>query len=306
MEHQQTSQPTAPEHHEKKRNWYKIVVFAALGVFLTAGLVFAGYYAGLQKNTPYPTITPAEQSNSVPSSEPTVQKGESFQDAGIPIKDTTVSFARVSGKTYLRYKGKIYGQDQQYTPEEIKLANENQYTWYGLLDIPVNTAGFDEVFSFKILPNNRDFVFVVRYDVPTAPDKFKQEIKAYYYNTSESVDKLTLLFSGVSPDLQNQNAYNYAKIDQISSSGKYVSFQMFGCWNCGGHQPEQMVYNLETKASKNIGKVSYFKWTTNGNYEYKEYIGIPCPTPEGAKEGEYMEAECPKDPSTLPLKTGQI
>ena len=61
---------------------------------------------------------------------------------------------------------------------------------------------------------------------------------------------------------------------------------MYGCTNCGDHKSETLLLNLETKEIKRLGKLSYFAWKENGNYEYYEYK-------------EYQEK-----PIDSPLKTG--
>lgn len=301
MEQQVPSQqpPTQPPHSGK--NWYKIGFVLLVVVLLGSAFVAGGYMLGnkqTQKETQASlSISPTTMTSS-PTSTPSTANGT---DTGIPMQENTVSFTRVGKNTYLQYRGKIYGEDEQFEPQQVTLPNEQKYTWYGLVDAPKNADHtlFDEVFSFKTIPNTRNFIFVMRYTLPPG-SKPAWSLPVYYYNQAAS-EKLSLVL----PPGSDVGTNSVPKISEISSDGDYVSFSMFPCWNCGGSHPETRVMNLKTAANKSIGKTSYFAWKTNGSYEYKEYVTKPCPTPTGNPE-EFMQGECSEDPKNLPLKTGQI
>lgn len=215
------------------------------------------------------------------------------------VKDITVSFAEINSKIYLRYKGKIYDQDKNFEPQLVTLQNSDSYDWHGVVDTDYNYTG-DEVFSFKVTPDNKSFIFVMRSDylgsggnTPKPGEKFYSIF--YYDNSKPSSYKVAndLFFSP-----SNSSKYIVPKIDQFSQDGKYASIDMFSCWNCVGHQQEKLLYNLKTGASKSIGKVSYFVWKDDGAYEYKDYVEIVCKTAGSSS--------CSEDPKNLLLKTAQF
>lgn len=279
------------------KNAFVTLIIIVLGtVLLVGGWLFAQSKVNSKQTS---QITPT-QSASTTTDNPATQTAGA--DSGIPLTKNTVSFTRDNNNVYLQYKGKIYEEDQNGQPQQATISLPNA-TWYGLVNTPEIATGFDEIFSFKTIPNTKNFVFVNRYDVPVSGGKVEQHVNTYYYDQSKPSEKVELLFSAIPTDTTNKDA-SYPIIGSISPDRKYVSFNMFSCWNCGGHQPETMVVNLQTKAVKRIGETSYFKWNENGNYEYKEYITTPCPTPTGTED--FMQVNCPVEPSTLPLKTGSI
>jgi hypothetical protein len=200
----------------------------------------------------------------------------------------------------MRYKGKVYESDEKFgEPTEVTL-NENDYTWHGLVNSPIQTPEStyytDGLFSFKQLPNT-DITFVMLWE---QPDRTIQSNIFYYENKTKKVSHPVT----ITPDQDHRTFF--PKVNTASSNGPYVTLDLFRCWGCdGGGYPQTLVLNGKTGVSKNIGQVVEFKWGKNGNYTYKEYVGIPCPTPTG-NPGEYQQQECPVDPTTLPLKTGQI
>lgn len=279
------------------------LIFLLIGILVLA-VAGGAYYLGRQttpkfSSTPVSTSQPAPQITSSPNID--------SKDTGIVVKSNTVSFASVGDKIILRYKGKFFEESKTAfeDPTEIKLGNEDSYSWYGLVDAPSyleeqirqrNGAGYNEIFSFKIFPDKKRFVFVMRWD-NYSPDPMKAglELPVYLYDPSKDPDKSTKILSFKDPSDQK---YNFPKIDQVSIDGKYISFNMFGCWNCGGHQPEKLLYQVDKGISKRIGKMIYFKWLESGNYEYKEYKEIECK--------ESGPGACSEDESKLPLKTGRF
>lgn len=274
-------------------------ILILVGILVIAGIAAGAYYLGRS------TIQTKPQ-NPIMTSSPVIFNVSEFQDSGITIKEYTVSFARVGDKTLLRYKGKIYDQDDQYgNPQEIKLNSVDNYQWYGLVDSPIMntqpTFAKDEFFSFKVFPDKRNFVFVMRWDrLPEErsgqPPKITQDFKVFFYDVTKG-SKVTDTLSFVWPE---DNGYPVPKIDKMSNDNRYVSFDMYGCWNCGGHQPEKLLLDVTTGISKRIGKVLEFEWQENGKYAYKEYIPKECPPGPGIDYG------CFEEPNNLPLKQGQF
>lgn len=290
---EEKSQHEHPEiaHSEPKKPQTNTLLLIIILFLLLIIVGFGAYFLGTQNTqdphpTPTQTTTPAISVTAIPS----------LTDTGIPIGEKTVSFTKANSTIYLRYKGKIYSEEAAHKndPSLTNLPNPNQYEWYGLVDapqIPDDLAGFDELFDFQILPNKNNFVFIMRWPV----DTIKTEYKMYLYDMNADT-KTSLLYT--STQGQNGNDYTVPRFKQISTDGQYIALNMFGCWNCGGHAPETMLFNITTKATKKIGKVSYFMWKDNGKYEYKEYKVIPC-----AIDGP---GECSQDPATLQLLTGSF
>ena len=139
----------------------------------------------------------------------------------------------------------------------------------------------DEVFGFKVAPDKKSFVFVMRW---------KNEFYLFYYTPFDKFRQSILVKKFPSGDP--------AKIKQFSADSKYLALDLFDCWNCGGHQPETMLVRLEDNELKNIGRTSFFNWLEDGKYEYKDYVVITC--------SQETMGECSEDPEKLPLKSGQF
>lgn len=288
---------------------YKKLFIGLMFLFVLVGITGGAYFMGKTQSTPVVTPTPTLQPTQTvisPSTIPSTQikispTSKVAKDENIvPIGASTVSFARVGDKTYLRYRGKIYDDSDQLNPHEVNLPNPDQYTWYGLVDAPsdisVGQFMFDEVFGFKIAPDTKSFAVVMRWGKEGGTISYY----LYYYSAFEKYQQ-SLLVNKFTPD--SGSLPNVPKIDQISPDGKYLSLHMYPCWNCGGSKTETLLVRLQDYDMKRIGKTSYFSWKNNGAYEYKEYVVIACPpTPTG----EWMGGECSEKPENLPLKTGQF
>lgn len=291
----------APEGHSGN-----LIKFILLTLVILIIIVISGGAYVLNKNS---------VGESLPSPMPTISsiKTPSITSAPIatpnsvvnnPIGENTVSFAMIDGKAILQYHGKFYDVDDSiYSPTPLTISNLNSYPWKGLVDRPESKDAYyiDEIFSFKSLPNKLGFVFVMRWETeqkntPTASNPSSGAIipnyKVFYYDAIKNKLFNSLTFE------PNSSQYSVPKIDKISSEGKFISFNMFGCWNCGGHKPETLLLNLETNISKRIGKIENFTWGENGNYTYKEYKVIDCAEPG--------PGQCNEDPTKLPLLRGQF
>ncbi|MBI2330324.1 hypothetical protein HYU94_02960 [Candidatus Daviesbacteria bacterium] len=234
-------------------------------------------------------------------------KGREFQNND----NYFVNFAQVDGEILLSYKGKIYSQE--YDPQTgntrvVDLKDPKQYQWEKLVESPIKSPVeqfiADELFDFKIFPNKKDFVFIMRWRPmgSTANSFENKNFNVFYYDhlIKKVIGPLELI-------LKDGTEYNgVPKVDQISNDGKSMSFNMYVCWNCGGDFPQKLVFNITNKQAMNIGKVAYFKWKDNGMYEYKDYIGITCPIPTPGGPREYLQSACFEEPKNLPLKSGQF
>ena len=271
----------------------------------------ASYYYAASK---YLAAQSAQSANSeLTKTQPTVAKKDNDKNEGKNLSitrtitapsDKAVSFAEINGTLYLKYRDQIFNDSDQMIMPTVTIQDSNQYKWQPLVEAPdyVNkdgTSGYDELFSFKIAPDKKHFMFVMRWSDDTS-ETSTMHYEVYNYNPDlsgsvpqDNVKKLNLFPSGIPTD---DNAQLVPKIETFDKSGDYVAFDMFGCWNCGGHKPEKLLMRLSDGATKNIGKISYFTWKENGNYDYKDYVVITC-TEEGP-------GECSEDPATLPLKEG--
>lgn len=266
-------------------------------LILIGGVGFFTYNLGQknQENITKSAKTPTTVSTNNQEVTPTI---EISKDLGIKINENTLSYAKPGEKIVLKYRNKIYDDSNQLSMEGKDLNDTSSYNWVGIIDTPSDVSAgefmLDEVFGFMPTSDNNKFAFVMRWGVKTG-DSVKTSYYVYYYDLLKKADKLTLVKKF---DESSEGSYKVAKLDKFDKTGKYLSLNMYGCWNCGGHKPETMLVNLETMKMENIGKTSYFIWKENGAYEFKEYKVIPC-------DGESM-GECSEKPENLPLKTGQF
>lgn len=307
----QTDKVQNPVSEKYSSTLYKKLFFGLLAVLILFAIGSGAYYFG-QNQSKKTEITPTL--SALPSVYPTVNNRQELEatpsvsistkdESVVPVGTNTVSFARVGNTTYLRYRGKVYDDANQNEPHEVSLPNLDQYTWYGLADapsfVPQGELIFDELFGFKIAPDKKSFAFIMRW----GDKNISSNSISYYLYFYSPFDKTrqTILVKKYTPD--GFISYNVPKIDQFSPDSKYLSLNMYPCWNCGGSKPETLLVRIKDSESKNIGKTSYFIWKTNGAYEYKEYKVIACPpTPTG----EWMGGECSEKPENLPLKSSQF
>jgi len=314
-------QPQPPENQIeiKKKNWIRITLFVLLGLALLVGAFYAGVKFSANKQPPNLTTNPTEnQAPPTQSTSPTIPETNS-------LGKTTISFSNANGEIYLKseitlidpiveYPNSklrtiinIYSQDDRYEPHELTGLNPNDYKWITLAtEVIDNNADdksilvSDRLFSFKKIPNTDNFLFVVEWmrsgNKSTAgswsPTKFERVLYMYDKNRVGQELKKIMTFNDKS------FKYSFPKIGSFSPEGRFVSLDLFGCWNCGGHKPEKLLLDSQSFTTKNIGKVSQFSWTSNGNYEYKDYVVIACKEPQ--------PGECAQDTNTLPLKTGKM
>src|SRR3989344_152871 len=300
-----------------------ITVVLIILVFLLCGM--AGYFVGRsvnrpssqemnrgQNNTPLPSavVQPSQPMTIVNTlGQTTYSYLENQNDIYIkttivlnnPIAEYPNSKLRTITRTFTQQA------DQTYEPTEVKEANVPSGSWIELIkepiDNPTNAGSIlvsDGLFSFKKVPNTSNFIFsieLMRSAGQAGGGSWaltKIERVLYLYNKNSSSEKL----KKVQVFDKDNFRYSFPKIDEFSSDERYVSIKLFVCWGCGGHAPETYLLDTQTLKTKNLGRVSYFEWQTNGSYGYKDYIVIECLEPS--------PGECSQDPNTLPLKTGSI
>ena len=273
-----------------------------------------------------PTTEPAPKPSVIEPTEKAESPSPIEEETQQPnlLGKTTISFSTIQDEIYLKTEmdlndailefpnsdlrtiSKIYSYDDKYEPSEVVDGDFSNNQWINLLTLPIENTEEDKsilvddrLFSFKKIPNTDNFLFVVelrRSGSMTATEWSPRvsERVLYLYDqeqTGNEVKKIAVLDD-------NSDQYSFPKIDSFDSSNKFVSFDAFGCWNCGGHQPEKLLLDLQAFDIENIGNVSDFVWGTNGNYKYKEYVVIDCDDPG--------PGECSEDPESLEFRTGSI
>jgi hypothetical protein len=201
---------------------------------------------------------------------------------------------------------KVYSYDESYEPKELTNIDPTKYTWTSLIDEGINDSVgakkiliWDRLFSFKKVPGSASFIFVMDWDRSIEQDKgssspYKVGREIFYFDKTSGAGKLNRIVKFTN----DTTKMSYPKIDTFSQDNRYISLSLFGCWNCGGHQPETLLLDLKTLNMKNIGVVDQFAWKQNGAYQYKDYVLVDCEEPQ--------PGVCTQDPNTLPLKTGQL
>jgi hypothetical protein len=270
-------QAVIPPIEEKRTSILKTVLFSSLGIFLAVGLLSFGFFLGSNQTTPsQPLQTQKNYISTRP--EPSILPA---------ITKNTVSMAIKNNILYLRYQDTLFQEGPTGSAVTTENISQEMFSWSKLVDVPViMSTGQNDILSIKKLSNN-NILFVVRSNKPAG-----WKLNVFYYEAINN--KISNPFSF---DWPNDKEKPVPIVGQVSPDEKYVSFNMHGCWNCGGGIPDTMVVNLGTFTSKRIGQTQYFAWKENGEYEYKEFKTIPCEL-----EGPGI---CPYDTS-VPLQTGNI
>jgi hypothetical protein len=230
-----------------------IVVTLAIGALIGAGVLATR----LAKNT--------RQTVSSPTPEAVVDEMPDF--AGITISENTITIAKVHGKYCLGYKGKVYlpQEADSYEPKLTVPDDPNAIPWKGLVDPPTDVVdtqnSHNEVFSFKAYPDSSGFVFIMRWP-KAGGERFEM------FNFSNNTLSPVMTFDPTLKEL----AYRVPKIYQLSPNGQLAALNMFDCWECEREYPQTLLVNVISRQNKVLGQTSYFKWVSNGDYEYKDYI----------------------------------
>lgn len=220
----------------------------------------------------------------------------------VNLIDSKVEFPNSKERTLT----KVYSYDESFEPKELTNIDLAKYKWINLIEEGINDSVgskniliSDRLFSFKKVPDSTSFVFVVEWDRSAGQNQgswspYEAGRELFYYDRSNGLGKL----NKIAAFTNDKAKMTYPKIDTFSQDSRYVSLQLFGCWNCGGHQPETLLLDLKTLKTKNIGKVVQFSWGQNGGYQYKDYVVVACKEPQ--------PGECTQDQNILPVKTGQF
>lgn len=306
--------------NQKGLSFLLILIAGVVILILIGGAFYFGKQSSLQNNQNTASLN--ETSNLVMSStEPSVEK--TIKNT---VAETIISYGEKGDDTYLKMDLLSYGpkvqhisanvtdspknytwvyrqDDQGLDPVEVKDFDVNSVSWKEIIKKPVEDLAdvqkfliYDRIFSFKKIPNSGDVLFVMEWSRSQSkgvasiwqPPEISRIL--YQYTRGNSQPKQHLRFD------ESPTDYSYPKIKSFNSNSSLVEIPLFSCWNCGGHMPETMLFNLKDGTSKKIGQVIEFKWTGENSYSYKDYIKIEC-----AREGP---GSCSKDPAALPLKSG--
>ena len=260
------------------------IILVVLALFFLLGGVFLVFY--------FSNANPSNNSStpSLVASQSAVQNVAS-NSAGSTSSATLgekVYFVKKDGLLYFKIGDRFYTEDGNPMPQ----FDPNTLVWQPLLDIPkdTTTTAFNEAFSFKSIPGSDNFFIIFRWEKELSSDRVFWEFPVYFFNSQSK--KLSLLFktdTKADSVVFGSSTYRIPRIDQISKDGNYVSFNMFQCWNCGGHTPEYLAFDVKNKASKKLGFVSDFSWLDNGQFQYKIPKEIPCPETEGMSPDKCFE-----------------
>ena len=152
--------PQAPQVMEPIRPKKPSVLKPFFILIILLAVLGGAVYAGFMLFDRYKGALPKHQGQEQETSEHTVETFPEFP--AIPIAENTVAFTKVDNKFCLRYKGKIYLEQESgsYDPRLVPSDTPaGDYPWYGLVDIPEES----EVFSFKATPSNKSFIFTIIY-----------------------------------------------------------------------------------------------------------------------------------------------
>lgn len=141
--------------------------------------------------------------------------------------------------------------------------------------------------EFKFLAQNSPEGHVPHFVVPFVYNK----------NTNQIED----ISTGQIPGFDDFSfSFRFPLPKSISKNNRYVAFESYQCWNCGGHIPETRIYDVERRVFKNLGRVLDFEWLEGSSYQYKEFISQEC---QGEDVGSGI---CYTDPEKLPYKKGVL
>jgi len=217
---------------------------------------------------------------------------------GEDIKQNTISFTTIQGKVFLRYKGTFYDiDDAMNNPIKVSVTNEKKLSWVGITDGPEKSdqVAFDEIFSFKRVPNSNDFLFVLRFDSwLAASESAGQTIQLFQYSLAKDPHVISYQPFVAKPE---NTDFVFPKITSFSTDSKKVAISLFTCWNCQNTSHKILLLNLNSHATKIIGPIGSFLWNSKEMYTYQDKPSRPC--------DQFSEEGC-EELKKLPLKQGSF
>ncbi len=296
-----------PLYPKKPFNLYRFLFFFLLFLILIGVVAGLSYYFGMTEGSRFfgfrfgfqKILSPPTDTKSTPPVEISpivVAEGTEFDL--VQPGENTISFARHEGKIVLLYRGKIYTEGKLEEPVDMTTALVN-YRFIGLLDAPEwVTPGApmaDEVFDLKSIPGTDEFVFIMRWGKNlegggTSPEDIYH---LYHYRNRDAYEAHQVkVFSFA---LENNKPF-VPRLTSFSKDAAFAELKMFPCWNCGGGIPDTGLLNLDSSEYKNIGPTSFFEWTENGSYNFKDIKEIEC-------SPEIQMGPCLEKPENLPMQS---
>lgn len=206
----------------------------------------------------------------------------------------------INGNVILKYRDQYFSESIDYPPIKLQSSNVNVVNneLICIMDTPKDVeAMYDELFSFKVFPDKQKFVYVMRWSLQEVEEnRVNLFLPVFIYDISSKKNRQILSFRPYTSG--QEKVYSFPHVESISSDNKHIAFTMHGCWDCGGHQPETLLYSVNEGQTRNIGKVIDFKWLKSGVYQYKDYVVISCEEPG--------PGECFKKAEDLPVKSGRM
>lgn len=295
------------------KNPHKLFIGVLLLIVSSIGI---GYMIG--KNANQTKINP-QLLTQIPSTSPSPQINQNINNNIITQTSESIYQLFAGNAPILKYNNWIYfPTNSPYHEKAIKQFNElrtiQDYT-YTIPDKAIETIARNTDQSWVPIlqaapigqdKGHRDIFGLQQWDTPlfdyifiTEWDYANGYYEIYIHKPDYKLEKIAVF---PMKDLGNNNFIPRLKDNKnsksVSDDGKFIAFDLFTCWYCEPGHPDTMLFNVETKAKKLIGKVSYFNWKKNGEYEFRDYIVQPCP--------KVTPTECSADPQTLPLKTGSF
>lgn len=315
---------TPPVQIPVQKNNNSVIIVVCLLIAIVVGISAYLYGVNQGKKVSESQITTIPTITNKPTSEAEAVQPTSTQSEDTSFGSTSLSYAESGAEIYIkqvinltdpkvqypnsksRVITTVYSQDTSLDPREVSDMDISKFSWTDLIKEPIKDAPNaksivvnDRLFSFKKIPNSSNFLFVEEWDRSAGQNTgswspYQLERVVFIYDRSQGKG----IVKKVQAFVSKENSFTYPKIDTFSPDGRYVSLTLFGCWECGGHQPETLLLNLQTLKTKNIGKVLQFSWGQNGSYSYKDYVVIDCKEPQ--------PGVCSQNPDSLQLKMGQL
>lgn len=134
-----------------------------------------------------------------------------------------------------------------------------------------------DVFDAKIVPNGKGVVVVLMNYTESSihPISGMGSRSIYYLSESGTPENKAYSFANFFDNDFNEGR-TFPRIAEISKDGSLAAFDLFGCWGCGGHNPEKLLISLDLdenyqRKTINLGQVQEFKFNDNGSFSYRPY-----------------------------------
>lgn len=261
--------PPTPSGAKKKPLPIKKIIVLVIVLITLGGFGFIAATAII--NAPPPPVSGDNlvfEAPGTPTPGPTEHTTEDYPDfKGVDIGADTVSFNKVDESFQIKYHGRVFHEQDtgKYEPREVFPDNVDAYKWYGMVNPPGNLSDKngegDKLLSFKAPQlTYKSFVFIMRWDNADG-----EQYPMYRFHDNQ----ISLLTT-----FKKDRIFYLPILREFSPGGTFISIDLFRCATaiCTSEKPEVLLYHVETGETRNIGRVSDFRWTDEDNiYEYKPY-----------------------------------